>query len=133
MYYAIDQGVLYRWDVDADDWVTETHDNTAHSETYAVDGDTQPPETHDNTAHSENYTTLTEVNNNADVPEADNADTVGGELPSAFADTNHDNTEHSLTFVSDGDGIERQIWIIANGASDPAGAGTEDIILEEEA
>jgi hypothetical protein len=34
--------------------------------------------------------------------------------------------------VSDGDGTERQIWVIANGASDPAGANPEDIILEEQ-
>lgn len=35
--------------------------------------------------------------------------------------------------VSDGDGTERQFWVIANGASDPTGADPEDIILEEEA
>ncbi len=35
--------------------------------------------------------------------------------------------------VSDGDGVERQVWIIANGASDPAGADAEDIIFEEQA
>ncbi len=34
--------------------------------------------------------------------------------------------------VSEGDGIERQIYVIANGASDPAGADPEDIIFEEE-
>lgn len=34
--------------------------------------------------------------------------------------------------VSDGDGTERQIWVIANGASDPADANPEDIIFEEE-
>jgi len=35
--------------------------------------------------------------------------------------------------LSDGDGTERQVWVIANGASDPAGADPEDIIFEEEA
>jgi len=35
--------------------------------------------------------------------------------------------------LSDGDGTERQIWIIANGASDPSGADASDIIFEEEA
>lgn len=35
--------------------------------------------------------------------------------------------------VSDGDGTDREIWVIANGASDPAGAGPDDIIFEEEA
>ena len=45
----------------------------------------------------------------------------------------HGNGAHSETFVSDGDGTTRQIWVIANGASDPAGADPEDIIFEEEA
>ena len=35
--------------------------------------------------------------------------------------------------LSDGDGTERQIWVIANGASDPTGADPEDIIFEREA
>jgi hypothetical protein len=34
--------------------------------------------------------------------------------------------------VSDGDGIERQLWVIASGASDPSGADAEDIIFEEQ-
>jgi hypothetical protein len=34
--------------------------------------------------------------------------------------------------VTDGDGTERNIWIIANGAPDPSGASAEDIIFEEE-
>jgi hypothetical protein len=34
--------------------------------------------------------------------------------------------------ISDGDGTERQIWVIAAGASDPAGADPEDIIFEEQ-
>lgn len=35
--------------------------------------------------------------------------------------------------ISDGDSTERQIWVIANGASDPAGADANDIIFEEQA
>jgi len=35
--------------------------------------------------------------------------------------------------VTDGDEIDRQVWVIANGASDPSGADPEDIIFEEEA
>lgn len=35
--------------------------------------------------------------------------------------------------LSDGDGTERQLWVIANGAGDPSGADPEDIILEETA
>ena len=35
--------------------------------------------------------------------------------------------------VVDGDDTERTIWIIANGASDPADATAEDLIFEEEA
>lgn len=34
--------------------------------------------------------------------------------------------------VTDGDGTKRDIWVIANGASDPSGADPEDIIFEEE-
>lgn len=34
--------------------------------------------------------------------------------------------------VTDGDSIERQIWVIAAGAADPAGADPEDIIFEEQ-
>jgi hypothetical protein len=34
--------------------------------------------------------------------------------------------------ISDGDGTERQIWVIASGASDPSGADAEDIIFEEQ-
>jgi hypothetical protein len=34
--------------------------------------------------------------------------------------------------VTDGDGTKREIWVIANGASDPAGADPEDIIFEEQ-
>jgi len=34
--------------------------------------------------------------------------------------------------VTDGDGTDREIWVISNGASDPAGADAEDIIFEEE-
>jgi len=34
--------------------------------------------------------------------------------------------------LSDGDGTERQVYVIGNGASDPAGADPVDIIFEEE-
>jgi hypothetical protein len=34
--------------------------------------------------------------------------------------------------VTDGDAVDRQLWVIANGASDPALADDEDIIFEEE-
>lgn len=44
----------------------------------------------------------------------------------------HDNTSHSAAFLNDGDGVERTVWVIAAGASDPAGADPEDIIFEEE-
>ena len=38
-----------------------------------------------------------------------------------------------VAIVTDGDGTKREIWVIASGASDPAGADPEDIIYEEEA
>jgi len=50
----------------------------------------------------------------------------------AVATGGHGNAEHSQEFVSDGDGTTRQIWVISNGASDPAGAGPDDIIFEEQ-
>lgn len=34
--------------------------------------------------------------------------------------------------LQDGDGTSRDVWVIANGASDPAGASTGDLIFEEE-
>ena len=34
---------------------SDPHDNTAHTETYAVDGDAQPPENHGNSAHSQTF------------------------------------------------------------------------------
>jgi len=37
------------------------------------------------------------------------------------------------TVVVDGDSTERRIWVIPNGASDPAGATADDLIFEENA
>jgi hypothetical protein len=37
------------------------------------------------------------------------------------------------SLIGSGDGVQRDIYVIANGASDPAGAGTDDLIFEEEA
>jgi hypothetical protein len=34
--------------------------------------------------------------------------------------------------ITDGDDTERQLYVIANGASDPSGAGPEDLIFEEQ-
>lgn len=34
--------------------------------------------------------------------------------------------------ITDGDGTERQVYVIASGAGDPAGAGANDLILEQE-
>jgi len=34
--------------------------------------------------------------------------------------------------ITDGDGTDRRVWVIASGASDPAGAAAEDLIFEEE-
>jgi hypothetical protein len=60
----------------------------------------------------------------------------GSDELTTFGDTVHDSVStDSLNGggpVSDGDGTERQIYVIANGASDPAEADAEDIIFEEE-
>lgn len=45
----------------------------------------------------------------------------------------HGNEAHSAAFIPDGDGVARTVWVIANGAADPAGAGADDIIFEEQA
>lgn len=37
-----------------------------------------------------------------------------------------------VSSIADGDGTERTVWVIASGASDPAGAGANDIILEQQ-
>ena len=42
----------------------------------------------------------------------------------------HSNNAHSLAFVSDGDGVERQIWVSADGTV-PAGADPDDIVLTQ--
>lgn len=34
--------------------------------------------------------------------------------------------------LTDGDGVDRQIWVIAAGAADPADATADDLIFEEQ-
>lgn len=46
--------------------------------------------------------------------------------------SDHENEDHTAAFISDGDGIQRRIWVIAAGAADPAEATAEDIIFEEQ-
>lgn len=48
--------------------------------------------------------------------------------PDSFADASHDNTAHSLAFLSDGDGVERQVWVSSDGTV-PSGAADDDIVL----
>lgn len=126
--------------------ISGTHDNTDHSETYAVDGDAQPPESHD--LGGAVHTADTLANLNSKITDA-TVDDDGSTRPPET----HDNTAHSETYavdgdaqppeshgdsahtpeyINDGDGIKRRIWVIAAGASDPAGATAEDIIFEEQ-
>lgn len=51
---------------------------------------------------------------------------------SPFATDPHGDAAHTPEYVNDGDDIKRQVFVIANGASDPAGANAEDLIFEEE-
>lgn len=37
------------------------------------------------------------------------------------------------SLIGSGDGVQRDIYVIANGASDPSGADADDLIFEEEA
>lgn len=63
-----------------------------------------------------------------------------GTVDTTDGSTTRENDNASPTFnsvngggpISDGDGIERQIWVIESGASDPVDADAEDIILEKE-
>lgn len=78
------------------------------------------------------------VNSTADLTDV-LADTLLGADVSSNAvaeralETDGNGNLQPVTAVTDGDGTKREIWVIANGASDPAGADTEDIILEEQA
>lgn len=64
-YFCTDTDEVYLGDGAAWNYIGEisdpnafadaTHDNAAHTETFAVDGDTQPPQGHGNGAHSSNY------------------------------------------------------------------------------
>lgn len=97
----------------------------SHTGELADDGDTQPPEAHAIGGSAHNSDTLANVN--ALVSDATLDDSSSSRPPNS-----HDNAAHSVEFVSDGDGTTRQIWVIASGASDPAGADPEDIIFEEQ-
>lgn len=82
-------------------------------------------------AESVDATTLTgglvetDTLNGADISSSANAERA--------LETDGNGNLNPVTAVTDGDGIKREIWVIANGASDPAGADADDIILEEEA
>lgn len=76
------------------------------------------------------------VGGTAGNPHADSASDTDLSNHASNADAHHNqshgNADHTSVFVSDGDGTTREIWVIASGASDPAGAGADDIIFEEE-
>lgn len=65
---------------------------------------------------------------NGDSVEVQSA-TVNGLLDAGSVETTALNSGGTVT---DGDGTERQVWIIASGASDPSGADPEDLIFEEQ-
>lgn len=44
----------------------------------------------------------------------------------------HDNDDHREQYIPDGDGVERETWVIEAGAADPAEAAPEDLIFEKE-
>jgi hypothetical protein len=96
-------GSMVAFDSDNDGKVDAAEDaDTVGGETPSSFADTN----HGNEEHSSDFVTLSEVNNQADVPNADHADqadnatTVDGESPSNFADTNHGNEEHSSQFTT---------------------------------
>jgi hypothetical protein len=65
-------------------------------------------------------------------------DNAASQIPTVrlAADTDEDGTIEDIEvpskFVEDGDGLDRDIWVIDNGASDPVGADSNDIIFERE-
>jgi hypothetical protein len=74
--------------------------------------------------NSEAIGTLTvDTLNSADVSDTQTAERA--------LETDGSGNLNPVAAVTDGDGTKREIWVIANGASDPAGADPEDIILEE--
>lgn len=88
-----------------------------------VDGKADDPHALGGESHSSD----TLANLNAKIDDAELDDSSETRPPEE-----HNNAAHSATYVSDGDGAERQIWVIAAGASDPAEAGPDDLIFEEE-
>jgi hypothetical protein len=62
-------------------------------------------------------------------------DVAHGNLADAPADAHHsqdhDNTDHTEEYVAEGDGVTRDIYVIAAGASDPSSATADDLIFEE--
>jgi hypothetical protein len=87
------------------------------------------------TSHTGELADSTDVSSIQSSSDVDHDSTTGGTAGnphSGSASDNHDNTAHSLTFVDEGDGTSRTIWVINNGASDPAGADSNDLIFERE-
>lgn len=155
LYLAIDdpssgEATLYRWDEDASAWGVFSRPSTKADLTGegGVLVSSQVPDL----AITETFTVadesarlgLSDVEEGDVAIQQDTSETylfTGGDSSDtanwsqivfdAAADP-HDNAAHSEEFVSDGDGTTRQVWVIGNGASDPAGAGPDDLIFEEE-
>ena len=71
----------------------DPHDNTAHTETFAVDGDEQPPEEHGDTEHDDTVPSQSDVDSKADDPhgsESHSSEVVHEGEDATFEDTTHD-------------------------------------------
>lgn len=90
------------------------------------EGSSRPPEAHALGGSAHNADTLANLNSKI-------SDAVLDDESSTRPPESHANGAHSEVFVFDGDGTQRRIWVIANGASDPDDATADDIIFEEEA
>ncbi len=116
--------------VNGDEQPPEAHGNASHLTNFAEDGDTQPPENHGNEAHNSEYVTASET---ASDPHGNGAHSktfaVDGD---AQPPETHGNAKHSASFIADGNGNARDIYVIANGASDPASADSGDLIFEKQ-
>lgn len=107
----------YKGDVDLSNAdvgaASDNHDNTAHSQTYAVDGDAQPPQSHDNAAHTTNYSADSHDHSGTDSPSQIAPDKVdaGSQLDPPTVATRSDipSGQTGLYYVEDEDTITYRV------------------------
>lgn len=107
-YYATDEKRLYSWNSGTSSWDLEL--SLSHADLTNITSN-------DHHSKTSSASELTDVSPDSSA--------------NAHHSQSHDNTDHTQEYVSDGDDITREIWVITAGASDPSGAGVDDLIFEE--